>query len=61
LPKLCDSSYQETRAFREPTVRRQVVEHRIVSLATSRLHLCEDADIAVVMQQGRVAQRGTFG
>jgi ABC-type multidrug transport system fused ATPase/permease subunit len=29
-------------------------------MAISRLSLCEDADLIVVMQQGRVVQQGTF-
>jgi ATP-binding cassette subfamily B protein len=39
---------------------RKVHGDRTILMATSRLSLCEDADLIVVMQQGRVVQQAAF-
>ncbi|MFO8007244.1 MAG: ABC transporter ATP-binding protein [Candidatus Brocadiia bacterium] len=39
---------------------RQVHGNRTIVMATSRLSLCEDADMVVVMRQGRIEEQGTF-
>ena len=40
---------------------RTALEDHTILIATSRLSICEDADVVVVMQNGRIAQVGAHG
>jgi subfamily B ATP-binding cassette protein MsbA len=38
---------------------RSALADKTILIATSRLSICEDADLVVVMQEGKVVQTGT--
>ncbi len=57
-----DDTYASVAEHAEPSLRQAVraaMGHRTILMATSRLSICEDADLVVVMRKGRIEQTGT--